>query len=173
MSNPRYANGALRRANRARLRAMGGECGICHDFVDIVFGENGLVEGERFLSSRVPVERRLGPCKEFANQGCEPHPPDLETAPVFVNDLEFLSLRLIRTHSGAGESGVDIDGTVLPVLFVPRLESEHFLAVSGIHGERETGIHGQDPMYSRASEVQDARGFGGDEIPEEGQKMGL
>ena len=30
MSNPRYANGALRRANRARLRAMGGECGICH-----------------------------------------------------------------------------------------------------------------------------------------------
>ena len=29
MSNPRYANGALRRANRARLRAMGGECGIC------------------------------------------------------------------------------------------------------------------------------------------------
>lgn len=29
MKNPRYANGALRRRNRARLRAMGGECGIC------------------------------------------------------------------------------------------------------------------------------------------------
>ena len=28
--NPRYANGALRRKYRARLRAMGGECGICH-----------------------------------------------------------------------------------------------------------------------------------------------
>ena len=27
--NPRYANGALRRRNRARLRAMGCECGIC------------------------------------------------------------------------------------------------------------------------------------------------
>ncbi len=30
ITNPRYANGALRRRNRARLRAMGGECGICH-----------------------------------------------------------------------------------------------------------------------------------------------
>lgn len=30
MSNPRYANGNLRRRHRARLRAMGGECGICH-----------------------------------------------------------------------------------------------------------------------------------------------
>lgn len=28
--NPRYANGALRRKYRARLRAMGGPCGICH-----------------------------------------------------------------------------------------------------------------------------------------------
>ena len=30
MTNPRYANGQLRRKHRARLRAMGGECGICH-----------------------------------------------------------------------------------------------------------------------------------------------
>ena len=30
MGNPRYANGALRRKHRARLRAMGCECGICH-----------------------------------------------------------------------------------------------------------------------------------------------
>ena len=30
MGNPRYANGQLRRRHRARLRAMGGECGICH-----------------------------------------------------------------------------------------------------------------------------------------------
>lgn len=29
MQNPRYANGALRRKNRARLRAIGGPCGIC------------------------------------------------------------------------------------------------------------------------------------------------
>ena len=29
MKNPRYANGNLRRKNRARLKAMGGECGIC------------------------------------------------------------------------------------------------------------------------------------------------
>ncbi len=29
-TNPRYANGTLRRKNRARLRAMGCECGICH-----------------------------------------------------------------------------------------------------------------------------------------------
>ena len=29
VSNPRYANGALRRKYRARLKAMGGECGIC------------------------------------------------------------------------------------------------------------------------------------------------
>ena len=30
MNNPRYANGALRRKHRARLKAQGGECGICH-----------------------------------------------------------------------------------------------------------------------------------------------
>ena len=30
MTNPRYANGSLRRKHRARLRAMGCECGICH-----------------------------------------------------------------------------------------------------------------------------------------------
>lgn len=29
-NNPRYANGNLRRKHRARLRAMGCECGICH-----------------------------------------------------------------------------------------------------------------------------------------------
>lgn len=29
MSNPRYANGALRRKNRARIRAMGLPCHIC------------------------------------------------------------------------------------------------------------------------------------------------
>ena len=30
MNNPRYANGQLRRKHRARLKAIGGECGICH-----------------------------------------------------------------------------------------------------------------------------------------------
>lgn len=29
MSNPRYANGSLRRKHRARMKAMGAECGIC------------------------------------------------------------------------------------------------------------------------------------------------
>ena len=29
MSNPRYANGHLRRKYRARFKAMGAECGIC------------------------------------------------------------------------------------------------------------------------------------------------
>lgn len=28
-TNPRYKNGALRRKHRARLKAMGGPCGIC------------------------------------------------------------------------------------------------------------------------------------------------
>lgn len=27
--NPRYSNGNLRRKNRARIKAIGGECGIC------------------------------------------------------------------------------------------------------------------------------------------------
>lgn len=30
MSNPRYRNGALRRKHRARMKAMGAPCGICH-----------------------------------------------------------------------------------------------------------------------------------------------
>lgn len=29
-TNPRYKNGNLRRKHRARLKAIGGECGICH-----------------------------------------------------------------------------------------------------------------------------------------------
>lgn len=29
MNNPRHKNGNLRRKHRARLKAMGGECGIC------------------------------------------------------------------------------------------------------------------------------------------------
>jgi len=29
-SNPRFANGNLRRKYRARMKAIGGECGICH-----------------------------------------------------------------------------------------------------------------------------------------------
>lgn len=28
--NPRYANGNLRRKNRAKMKARGDECGICH-----------------------------------------------------------------------------------------------------------------------------------------------
>jgi len=30
MNNPRYQNGNLRRKNRARIKAAGGPCGICH-----------------------------------------------------------------------------------------------------------------------------------------------
>lgn len=30
VNNPRYANGTQRRKIRARLKAAGGECGICH-----------------------------------------------------------------------------------------------------------------------------------------------
>ena len=30
MRNPRYANGNQRRKNRARIKAAGGPCGICH-----------------------------------------------------------------------------------------------------------------------------------------------
>ena len=30
MSNPRYSNGNLRRKHRARLKAIGGPCGICN-----------------------------------------------------------------------------------------------------------------------------------------------
>lgn len=30
VKDPRYKNGSLRRKHRARLKAMGSECGICH-----------------------------------------------------------------------------------------------------------------------------------------------
>ena len=30
MTNPRYKNGTLRRKHRARFKAMGAPCGICH-----------------------------------------------------------------------------------------------------------------------------------------------
>lgn len=41
-SNPRRANGTLRNKYRARLRAIGGECGICHGRLGPIHaGENG------------------------------------------------------------------------------------------------------------------------------------
>ncbi|MBR3328444.1 MAG: HNH endonuclease [Atopobiaceae bacterium] len=38
MGNPRYANGARRRAIRDRWRAIGAPCGICHHPIDYSLG---------------------------------------------------------------------------------------------------------------------------------------
>lgn len=44
MGNPRYANGARRRAIRDRWRAIGAPCGICHRPIDYSLG---MVTDER------------------------------------------------------------------------------------------------------------------------------
>ena len=46
--NPRYSNGSLRRKNRARLRAMGCECGICH-------GRLGPIHYDEHSDSKHPL----------------------------------------------------------------------------------------------------------------------
>ena len=39
MTNPRYANGTLRRKHRQRLKAMGAECGICKGLLGAIHYE--------------------------------------------------------------------------------------------------------------------------------------
>lgn len=46
--NPRYANGALRRKHRARLKAIGGECAICK-------GRLGPIQYDQPSDSRHPL----------------------------------------------------------------------------------------------------------------------
>ena len=53
MGNPRYANGQLRRRHRARLRAMGGECGICH-------GRFGPIHYDEPSDCRIPERLHNG-----------------------------------------------------------------------------------------------------------------
>lgn len=47
-SNARYANGSLRRKNRARFRAMNASCGICH-------GRLGPIHYDEPSDSRHPL----------------------------------------------------------------------------------------------------------------------
>ena len=48
MDNARYANGTLRRKNRARFKAMGAPCGICH-------GRLGPIHYDEPSDSRHPL----------------------------------------------------------------------------------------------------------------------
>ena len=48
MSNPRYANGTLRRKHRARFKAMDSPCGICH-------GKLGPIHYEEPSDSQHPL----------------------------------------------------------------------------------------------------------------------
>ncbi len=64
MGNPRYANGQLRRKHRARLRAMGCECGICHGrFGAIHYDEPS--DAQHPLSFVVDEIRPVSRWKEF------------------------------------------------------------------------------------------------------------
>ena len=64
MGNPRYANGQLRRKHRARLKAIGGECGIAEGLeyesaqFGLMFSTQDMREGTAaFLERRKPEFR--------------------------------------------------------------------------------------------------------------------
>ena len=74
MGNPRYANGQLRRKHRARLRAMGCECGICHGrFGPIHYDEPSDAQHPlSFVVDEIkPVSVRAGRCGRLVEPtGC-------------------------------------------------------------------------------------------------------
>lgn len=57
MSNPRYANGSLRRKNRARLRAMGEPCHICGRPIDYTAPSDSNHPLSFVVDEIIPVSR--------------------------------------------------------------------------------------------------------------------
>jgi len=64
MSNPRYANGSLRRKHRARMRAMGCPCGICKGKLGPIHYDEPS-DGKHPLSFVIDEIRPVSRWKEF------------------------------------------------------------------------------------------------------------
>ena len=64
MSNPRYSNGNLRRKHRARLKAMGGPCGICK-------GRLGPIHYDEPSDSKHPLSFVIDEIKRGSSTGLE------------------------------------------------------------------------------------------------------
>ena len=65
MSNPRYANGTLRRKHRARFKAMGASCGICN-------GRLGPIHYDEPSDSKHPLSfviDEIKPCSRWQEFG--------------------------------------------------------------------------------------------------------
>ena len=88
--NERYSNGALRRKHRARLKAMGCECGICH-------GKYGAIHYDEPSDSRHPWSfvideiKPISRWKEFGYESKRAAAEDwnnLQSAHYFCNSIK-------------------------------------------------------------------------------------
>ena len=139
MGNPRYANGQLRRRNRARLRAMGGECGICHGrFGPIHYDEPS--DAQHPLSFVVDEIKPVSRWREFGYPSARAAAEDwsnLQPAHWFCNAQKgnktgqngpksgkFLRVRLVR-----GGEGPPPPPTATPVRPAPIYTRENFKEV--------------------------------------------
>ena len=70
MNNPRYANGNLRRKNRARFKAMGAPCGICHGWLGPIHYDEPS-DAQHPLSFVIDEIRPVSKWRQFGYDGPE------------------------------------------------------------------------------------------------------
>ena len=95
MGNPRYANGNLRRKNRARLKAMGCECGICHGRLGPIHYDEPS-DYEHPLSFVVDEKIPVSKWKEYGYTSARAVAEDLTRKGTHLEMLKSLALLLAK-----------------------------------------------------------------------------
>ena len=106
MGNPRYANGQLRRRHRARLRAMGCECGICHGrFGPIHYDEPS--DAQHPLSFVVDEIKPVSKWRQFGYPSARAamHRKAIKPPKMAQNRLKSCGFRTFQTAIGEGGEG--------------------------------------------------------------------
>lgn len=127
MGNPRYANGQLRRRHRARLRAMGCECGICHGrFGPIHYDEPSDAQHPLWWtrSSLCPsgdssATRPRGPLRKIGRTyrlhiGSAMHRKAIKPPKMAQNRLKSCGFRTFQTAAGEGGEGTPPSPSATP-----------------------------------------------------------
>lgn len=129
MGNPRYANGQLRRKHRARLRAMGCECGICHGrFGPIHYDEPSdaqhplsfVVDEIKPVSKwRQSATRPRGPLRKIGRTyrlhiGSAMHKKATKPPKTAQNRLKSCGFRTFQTAAGEGGEGTPPSPSATP-----------------------------------------------------------
>ena len=120
MGNPRYANGQLRRKHRARLRAMGCECGICHGrFGPIHYDEPSDAQHPLSFVVDSSATRPRGPLRKIGRTyrlhiGSAMHRKATKPPKTAQNRLKSCGFRTFQTAAGEGGEGTPPSPSATP-----------------------------------------------------------